>query len=281
MIRPEVSVESRQDIDRLYDFYDEHTQNQTYAMAAHFILSKVYKPTITFAENGAAEEAIQEEVDADTRLLIAPNHLTDNDQYVIVSVAQRVKALNALRGRTIIPTEPSLSSAGIKRGGQLLRWACDGLGSIPIMRSEDYFIRRGVDITPERKELLRYGTIRASQTWEHKMLDQGMDMAAFLESNRNRIDHSKVQGLKKGVLLNMIEVAEHTPAAIIPMGFYFGGEPKDYKKLDVPDKYHPHVHIGMPIPIETSSVDELIEIVHPAIQKCVDFAVQACVDRAA
>ncbi len=280
MIRPEVSVESYAAIDELYGFYDEHIQSQVFARTAHFLLSKIYKPTTSFALG--AEDAIRQDIDDGRKLAIDPNHLTGDDQYVVVAVAEKEQVFHPLRGNTIIPTEPSLSSASLKRGGQLLRWACDGLGSIPITRNEDYFERQGVELTPERKELVRYGAQRASQTWEYKITEQPNHIAFFPESNRNRTDHTKVQPHKTGVIRSLLQASNQVGISMVPWGMYFGGEPTDYNKLDVPDKYTPHVHVGMPIQLEQfSSPDEVVSVLRPAMQACVDVAVRACQIRAA
>jgi len=61
--------------------------------------------------------------------------------------------------------------------------------------------------------------------------------------------------------------------AILPIGFYYGSEPADYTHPDVPGKRQPHVHVGMPIPVETTDATELVDLVRPAIQACVDVVV--------
>ena len=41
----------------------------------------------------------------------------------------------------------------------------------------------------------------------------------------------------------------------------------------VPGKHNPHVHVGMPIPVATTDANELVDLVRPAIQGCVDVVV--------
>jgi 1-acyl-sn-glycerol-3-phosphate acyltransferase len=279
MSRPQVSLEN---FEAVYDYYESHKQNQVFAMFGHAVLSRVYKPTISFAEDGAAKEAISQEFSAGTRLVISPNHLTEDDQYVIVSVVQREEVLHPLRGHTFIPSKPSLFTRPLRQGGPILRRMIDGLGAIPIVRLED-LDRQGIVITPEIEELHRKAMLRADEIQVSKLVEQGNHMAGFWEGTRNREDHTKVQRLKKGIGYTVCKAAEDVDVSIVPVGVCYGGKPTDYKKLAVPHKYTPHVHIhiGMPFRVETTSPEELVQVVHPAIQGCVDVAVNASMVRAA
>ncbi len=278
MSRPKVAIESYEQIDSMYDFYEQHIQSQTFARAAHYVLSKIYRPTVTFTDG--AKDSIADNIHYKTRLSSVSNHLTGDDQYVAVAVAQKEKVLHSLMGSTFIPTEPSLSTANWKRGGQLLRMSVDGLGSIPTVRKKD-LERWGVEITPEIQELQKYGVKRANETYVAKMIRQANHMFGFPEGERNRVDHTRVQKLKKGIAITAINAAASVPVVIVPWGMYYGGEPTDYKKLDVPAKHTPHVHIGMPISVETTSADELTELMYTAIQDCVDVSVMAFNNKAA
>lgn len=269
MSRPRVSLENYREV---YDYYEQHTQSPTFARLGHALLSKLYRPTITFAQGGVAERAIRDEIGAGTRLIISPNHLTGDDQYVVVSVAQKEPVLHPLRGHTFIPAEPSLFTRAQHKGGALLRRAVDGLGAIPIVRLED-LRRQGVTITPEIEELHKKAILMADEVEISKLVNQGAHMAGFWEGTRNRTDHTTVQPLKKGIGHTACKAAEQVDISIVPVGIYYGGEPTDYRKLDVPQKYTPHVHIGMPLRVETANPGELIRLVYPAMQDCVNAAV--------
>jgi 1-acyl-sn-glycerol-3-phosphate acyltransferase len=156
----------------------------------------------------------------------------------------------------------------------------DGLGAIPIVRLED-LDRRGMVITPEIEELHRKAMLRADEIEVSKLVEQGNHMAGFWEGTRNREDPTKVQPLKKGIGYTVCKAAEDVDVSIVPVGICFGGKPTDHKKLAVPHKYTPHVHIGMPFRVETTSPEELVQVVRPAIQGCVDIAVNASMVRSA
>lgn len=263
--RPPVSLDT---FEAVYDFYEPHEQSRVFARSAHLVLSRVYRTSTTSDEG--VDAAIGDALRRGTRLVISPNHITADDQYVIVSMVQEVKALHPLRGRTFIPAEPSLFT---RRGwqGRLLRAAVDGLGAIPTFRLED-LRRRGIEVTPEIEERYRQAIVRASEAQVAKLV-AGHSMAGFWEGTRNRSDYRVVQPLRKGIAHTVISAAEQVPIALLPAGFYYGSEPDDYQRPVLPARRRPLVHLGMPIPVATTDPDELVQLLHPAMQHCVDRVV--------
>lgn len=266
MARPTVDLFN---YEAVYDFYEKHRQNRAFARFAHFLLNRVYRCDLSHDDD--APEAITEAVNAGTRLVISPNHVTADDQYVIVAFAEKLKALRPLRGRTFIPAEPSLFR---RRGrkGKMLRWAVDELGAVPTFRLTD-LERRGLEVTDEVRATYSDATLRASETQVTK-LATGHHMAGFWEGTRNRTDHRVVQPLKKGIAHTAIAAATMGPVAILPVGLYYGCEPDDYDQPVVDRKYRPHVHIGRPFAVDTGDVVALTERVHSEIQRCVDIVVE-------
>jgi hypothetical protein len=270
MGRPKVQLD---DHDVVYDYYEQHEQHGGFARFAGEILARVYQPTIT-CDDGA-EDAITAALDGGARVVMSPNHTTGDDQYVIVATAQRLGALRRLRGRTFIPAEPSLfSRSGL--GGKALRRAVDGLGAVPTFRKED-LRRKGIEITPEIEERYRQAMLRCSDMQVAKLI-AGHNMAGFWEGTRNRVRYAEVQPLRKGIAHTVIAAGEHAPFVLLPMGFSYGGEPEDYKRPVLPDRHRPRVHVGMPIPVETTDADELVALLHPEIQRCVDLVMAASAD---
>lgn len=265
MARPKVELAN---YEAVYRYYETHKQNMAFARFAHFVLARVYRMDLTWDDG--APEAIAAAIQSGTRLIISPNHVTADDQYVIVAFAERLEALRPLRGKAFIPAEPSLFS---RRGrkGKMLRWAVDELGALPTFRLTD-LKRRNIEITEESKATQHAATIRASEIQVAK-LEAGEMMAGFWEGTRNRTDHRVVQPLKKGMAHTAIAAAENVPVAILPAGIYYGGEPEDYDRPEVPAKYRPHVHIGMPLPVDTTDPEVLTKRVFGEIQHCVDIAV--------
>lgn len=260
----------------VYRYYEAHDQNMPFARFAHLVFSKVFR--LDLSTGDGVDDAINAAMADGTRFMISPNHITGDDQYVIVSLAQRLDALHPLRGNTFIPSEPSLFiRSGIS--GKLLRRSVDGLGALPTFRLED-LRRQGIERTPEIEELHRRCVVAASEAQEAK-LGRGQHMAGFWEGTRNRTDHRVVQPLKKGMAHTAIAAAKSVNVAILPVGFYYGSEPKDYKHPDLPGKHAPHVHVGMPIPVETTDAAELVDLVQTAIQRCVDVVVARTVAQSA
>jgi 1-acyl-sn-glycerol-3-phosphate acyltransferase len=270
--RPRVELSN---YEAVYGFYENHRQNMPFARFAHFVFARVFRCDVT-ADEGAAE-AITEAIDSGTRLVVSPNHVTGDDQYVIVAFAERFEALRPLRGVTFIPAEPSLFS---RRGrkGRLLRWAVDELGALPTFRLED-LKRRKIEITDEVTAAYRAATLKASEIQVAK-LGAGEMMAGFWEGTRNRTDHRIVQPLKKGMAHTAIAAAATAAVAVLPVGLYYGSEPADYARPDVPGKWRPHVHIGTPLPVDTDNPEVLTKQVHGEIQRCVDVVVARAERRA-
>lgn len=252
----------------VYDFYERHEQSRAFARSAHLLLSRVYRTSISGDEG--VDEAIGAALRDGTRLVISPNHTTADDQYVIVAIVEKVKALRPLRGRTFIPTEPSLfTRPGWK--GRMLRRTVDGLGAVPTFRLED-LRRGGIEVTAEVEERYRQAIIRASRTQVAKLV-AGHSMAGFWEGTRNRHDYRVVQPLHNGIAHTAIAAAEQVPVALLPVGFSYGGEPADYQRPVLPGRHTPMAHLGLPIPVATTDPNELVEQLRPALQRCVDRVV--------
>ena len=262
MRRPRVRLEQ---YEAVYEYYRRHEQNKAFARVAGAVLARVYRPDITCDEG--AEEAIADALANGARVVISPNHTTADDQYVIVAVAQRLAALRPIRGRAFIPAEPSLfSRSGV--GGKVLRRSVDGLGAIPTFRLED-LRRRGIEITDEIEERYRQAIVRCSSTQVAKLV-AGHSMAGFWEGTRNRVRYAEVQPLRKGIAHTAIAASEHVPVVLIPVGFSYGGEPDDYQRPNLPGRHEPRVHVASPIPVATTDAEELVRLLRPEIQRCVD-----------
>lgn len=265
MARPKVEYTN---YEALYRFYEQHEQNRAFAHFAHRVLARVFKVSIT-SDPGVADE-INKAIADGTRIIVSPNHITGDDQYVIVAFAQAFKPLHPLRAHTFIPAEPSLfRRSGLK--GRMLRWAVDELGALPTFRLED-FRRRNIEVTEEVAAIHKAATVMASDTQVAK-LKSGHMMAGFWEGTRNRTDYRVVQPLKKGMAYTAIAAAESTKVAILPVGMYYGGEPADYAKPVLPGKRAPYIHFGRLIHVETTDASELTALVQPALQNCVDVVV--------
>lgn len=116
--------------------------------------------------------------------------------------------------------------------------------------------------------------LRADEVEVQKLI-QGNHMSVFWEGTRNMIDHRVVQKLKNGPAHTAIRASQEVGISVLPVGVYFGGEPTIYKKQDVPKRFTPTVHIGMPIPVESAgeNVTELTNLVYASLQDCQDVAV--------
>lgn len=286
MSRPEVSL---QNYEPLYEFYEHYEQNQLFARLGHLILSQMYKPIVTYAEGGAAEEAIRNELDEDRRLALAANHLTKGDQYVLMSLVQREKVFRPFIGNSFMAAKAPLFK------NPLLRLVLDEMGGIPVFRMEDVKNQDTEDVehqdtedvehldseTPSDIEVLqRLAVLRVNDVQIARLI-RGRHMGNFPGGTRNREDHTKVQELKKGFAHTVLNAAKIVGVSIAPIGMYYG-EPDNYNKLDVPNKHTPNMHIGMPLRVDPAlSPEELTSQLELVIQDCVNVAVDAYKDRRA
>jgi len=274
MSRPEVLL---QNYDALYNFYEQYEQNQLFARFGHFVLGQMYKPQVSYAEDGFAQEAIRNELDEDRRLALAANHLTDADQYALMSLIQREKVFHPFIGNSFMAAKASLFTRPPSKGGLVLRRALDGMGGIPVFRTEDVEYQ-DAETPTEITKLQQLARSRADDV-QVARLKRGRHGANFLEGTRNRVDQTQVQPLKKGFAHTVSRAAKDVGVFIVPIGMYYG-EPENYDKLDIPNKYSPNIRIGMPIRVDPAlSAGELINILRPAMQDCVDVAVRVCLDR--
>lgn len=282
MSRPKVELPNYKAV---YDYYEDHRQNQLFARFAHKAAARLFKPHFTF-EDGA-EEAIDTILRNKGRLFIADNHLTGNDQFLALAMAETNEVFHPLRGNTDIPTEPSLQSrpwVNLKKrkflAGPVLRRAVDEAGAKPIVRTLD-LERAGIPITPELEEMQKEAVIAFDDMEYRRVAFRGLNLFGYWEGTRNRINHREVQTLKKGMAYTACRVAQVAPAFMLTTGHYYGGEPNDYMKEDVPMPREPDFHISMPFEIKRDTTpSRLVEIVHPIMQDCVDITVLASEARA-
>lgn len=276
MRRPEVSL---QNYEAVYDYYENHIQNQQFARFGHYVLGQIFKPKVTYAEDGAAQDAIKATFNEDSRVVLAVNHETELDQYELISLVKREKVFHPFIGNSFMAAKASLFMQPASKGGSVLRWALDEMGGIPVLRMED-IKRQGIEITPEIEAQHHQAILRADDVQLARLI-RGSHMGNFPEGTRNRTDHTRVQPLKKGFAHTVLRAANEVGVSIIPMGMYYG-EPESYDKLDIPNKYTPNIHIGMPLRVDPAlSPEELVGQLHPAMQSCVDVAVRAYLERAA
>ena len=100
----------------VYRYYEAHDQSKAFARFAHFVFGKVFR--LDLSTGDGVEDAIRDALADGTRLIVSPNHITGDDQYVIVSLAEHLEVLHPLRGNTLHPLRTvALHPLGDRRQG--------------------------------------------------------------------------------------------------------------------------------------------------------------------
>ncbi|MEU7630210.1 1-acyl-sn-glycerol-3-phosphate acyltransferase [Nocardia sp. NPDC049220] len=172
---PEVRLEN---CDSVYDFYRDHRQNRLKAWGAYAVLSRRYHPRVAYAEG--ARELLRSVTKQGRPLLIAINHLSENDPYTVAAAAWR-SGLRPVIGRVRVLAKDELFLDPDQRR------KIDMMGGIPVFRGKDHGIRavnaagqRMMDICAER-------------------MARGDGVAVFPEGTCNEVDPTTVQSVGSGI----------------------------------------------------------------------------------
>lgn len=244
--RPMVNIAN---YDEVYDFYRTHQQFKLGAKLAYYALNKIYKPELHYADD--AWDEIRELVDDDTSLIIAPNHLTYSDQYVVAASAWDS------------PIRPGIGNARVLAKDELFRGLTrrpiDMLGGIPAFRSKNHdpvkvaeAAEKLIDITAQR-------------------LANGDHVGIFAEGTCNLDDPKRLAPLKSGLARMALRAKEVYGAkvAVMTMGMSFGDKQRGAKDTDV---HNAKVYINNPIVELPDNVVDLTEAVRGNLQAAVDRA---------
>lgn len=249
MKKPEVTLEN---YEQVYNYYADYQQPLAGARLGHRVMSLMFRPQVSYSPN--AKDAIVDLInDSSKRTIIAVNHLTDNDQYVVASMAHREKAFRQMIGNTFIQGKEPLFHHPNRLIRPLLRGGVDIMGAIPAFRKKD--------VGSEQEQLRHDATAKMLDVSTYKML-RGKLMAVFPEGTRNKENPEKVQELKPGIAVVAGRVAVHHEVGIIPIGFAYNEE----------DKRHPQMWVGEPMYEEDYSTEQFLPKLQQNLQDAVNLA---------
>lgn len=248
MKKPEVTLRNHEAV---YEYYAQYEQPKVGAYIGHKVMSLMFRPNVEYAEG--AQQTAEDILNNDGRLVVALNHLSDNDQYVVSSMALREKAFRPMVGNTFIQSKEVLFRHPNKLLRPLLRRGVDVMGAIPAFRKKD--------VNEEDAELRRQATDRMLQTSIQK-LNNGQHMAIFPEGTRNKEQPDVVQELKPGICAVLGGMASNLLVGVVPIGFTYDG-----------DKRHPQMWVDNPIIYTGQDSDMLLADLHESLQHSVDCAI--------
>lgn len=175
MGKPVVTLENQQAV---YEYYARHQQGRALARAAYAGLAARYRPRVAYADG--AREAIAALLAEGGNLLIAVNHLSDKDQYILAAAAWR-SPLRAIIGRTrVLAKDELFADPGRRR-------QIDMMGGIPVFRSKNHGLRAVADAG---RQMMDTSAAR---------LARGDSLAIFPEGTCNLDDPARVQHVNSGI----------------------------------------------------------------------------------
>lgn len=249
MKKPEVTL---QNFEQVYDYYAQYRQPKVGAYIGHKAMSLAFRPSVQYSRG--AQDKIQDIINSEGRLVVALNHLSDNDQYVVSAMALREKVFRPMVGNTFIQSKEALFHHPNKLIRPLLRRGVDIMGAIPAFRKKD--------VNPEDTELRRQATDMMFEV-SIKKLFNGQHMAIFPEGTRNKEQPEVVQELKPGINAVLGEIATSLNVGIVPIGFTYEG-----------DKRHPSMWVEEPITLDNFDGESLLLDLHDSLQYSVDRALE-------
>lgn len=259
MKKPEVSIEN---YPAVFEYYDQHGPSPTFARFGHFVMSKLYSPTIEVADS--TQNIIQRYLSEGYLTLIVTNHDSKVDQYNLAGFVRRVPSLRPLITKTVIPAKGEVYT---KPGplGKLQRNAVDWLGSYPVIRSKDL----PEDASDEERQQQKDASDLSVQLGLNKTERDGYHLGGFPEGERTKEDgdHTVVKPLRRGFSEIYMNALKSKRLMIVTAGMFYGTN-------DMERRYKaPHIYIGSPIVDQLNSVQEVTETMHYNLQRDLDIAV--------
>lgn len=234
-----VALENQQEV---YDYYLDHQQNRLLSKAAYAGLSLRYRPRVSYADG--AREQIRERLAAGGNLIIAVNHLTNKDQYILAASAWQ-SPLRRIIGRTRVLAKDELFV------DPAMRRQIDLMGGIPVFRSKNHGMRAVSDAGRRMMEI------------SAERLRRGDSLAIFPEGTCNTEDPAVVQHVNSGIghIAWRAMKLGATPA-LLHLGISYG--PDSVRSASV--------HIGRPIAELPAKPMEITKLVAEQLQGVVDEA---------
>jgi len=249
MEKPEVTLEN---YNAVYNFYRMYRQPRLGAAIGHGAMALAFKPDMTY--KGSADDLIRDHLRDGSRLIIALNHISDKDQYVVAAMARREQAFQPMVGNTFIQSKVPLFHHPNKLVRPLLRHGVDVMGAIPAFRKKDS--------DGQSDELRKAATSELLETSVAKM-QQGQHMAVFPEGTRNKENPNVVQPLKEGIIYVASKVAAEHVVAVVPIGFTYDSRPR-----------YPEMVVAEPIVDYEFSANTFLLELRDIMQECVDQAIR-------
>lgn len=241
MGRPAVELDNS---DSVYDFYLDHRPNRLRARAICAAMARRYRPRVHSSE--IAKSKLAEVFSRRVPIVVAINHIAENDSYVIAGSAWK-GPLRPIIGRSQTLAKDELFTADGHR--RLI----DAMGGIPVFRGKDHGIRA---TNSAAQRLIDVCATRLARR-DHLVL--------FPEGTCNKSDPEVVQAVGSGLGHIVFRAAKHgVSPVVVPVGLSYGLESEGRDAS---------VWIGEPVSTLPTRPLDISRLVRDELQHAVDEAV--------
>ncbi len=222
-------------------------------MAAYALLGRRYHPRISYAPH--ARDQVRALVKSGRPMLIAINHLSQNDPYTVAAAAWR-SALRPIIGRVRVLAKDELFLEAEQRR------KVDMMGGIPVFRGKDHGLRA---VNAAGQQMMDICAQR---------LARGEHLAIFPEGTCNEVDPAQVQAVGSGV--GHIAFRSHKLGAapvLISLGLSYGPRVDPTVEPTKEEAKSASFYFGNPIFDLPAKPAEIARRVRTDLQQALDGAV--------
>jgi len=220
MSKPEVTQDNWQAV---YEYYAAHRGSKSALRALHRGSSFVYHPRVEYADDSSRK--IDALLDADTRLIVASNHVRELDQFPLAAMMQR-GPLHRIIGNTVSLAKQPLFKTPLRR-------PLDAVGAVPVWREPDF--KSG--ISGREKNDINKAFFKL--VVDH--MEDGASVFMFPEGTRNSHAQHEIGPIKPGIgriVLNCVQ--RDVPVAIVPVALLWPGNGERHS-------FRPDITVGAPL----------------------------------
>ncbi|QLY28057.1 1-acyl-sn-glycerol-3-phosphate acyltransferase [Nocardia huaxiensis] len=237
----------------VYDYYRDHRQNLLKAKAAYWLLGRRFAPRVGFA--AGARKGLRDFISEGRPLVIAINHLSEQDPYTVSGAAWR-SPLRPVIGHTRVLAKHEVFA------DPALRNTLDMMGGMPVFRSKDH---ESLSVKAASERLIDTCAV---------VLARGDSVALFPEGTCNYVDHTRVLDLGGGIGHIVCRARElGANPVLVSLGLSYGPRPDPAAELSKADVHSASFYFRTPVGELPSQPADIMDVVRDELQAALDGAV--------
>ncbi len=203
MKRPPVVLDDN--LEALYEYYKQREARPRFTNFAHNMAARILRPHVVMDD--VTRKQIDEHLQQRGQVILAANHRSWYDPFVVAAMPPTAPELEPLSNRTFIP--------GMQRlfRNPAVRTFVENLGSVPVFREKDVAGNEG--------DLRKKATALMIDTCIDRM-QKGYNLAMFPEGGINSTAPHEMRPLKNGIARIAGSVSLSTDLLVIPVGIDYG-----------------------------------------------------------